>query len=592
MSRTTGRALAAALLLLACAKETRSLVPIDIRGPASADLAEVTAEIGRAGASLSRRTLPWNVGRGETLKMGIYLPSTVTGPVEVGAVATDKGGRRFASSARSTIPVEPGKAAAVVTLVLEPSEAPPDGGATSDGGTTSDGGAADAAPPADAGDASSGTEGGSPPPELTWRMPENIEKDIIAPSFDPGIAIHPTQGHLLVAWRETGAVKVSRYDAGTKMWAAIRTLDDRGAPASDIHVLYSASGQAMVLWYLDPNSAPLRGVWASRSTDGGTTWSPPLRLHDGPARYSLDAAISQAGDVRVVWDEADSLVDFITLWSAAFKAATGTWINVAAVAPPSNYIVEHAPRVAMEAGGAGAIAYLDPTTDSEFRVRGLSFNATDPLPQPDLIGTSMEGTQNPTVAVAPGGKRVVAMWTQGFVSGEELWMNERAGGAWKGPTRLVQGTVRTPALAIDKAGTVTAVWTQYLVNGKANVVSARQPAGQGWSAPMPLETTNLATFAEDRPHAALGVDGQGNVHAAWTRRTAEADPAAFPIVVRSFLAGAWQPEVVLDIKNNLRFSDPRIAVADSGAAALSTVITDPMRTGAADAYNTLVSFFR
>ena len=37
---------------------------------------------------------------------------------------------------------------------------------------------------------------------------------------------------------------------------------------------------------------------------------------------------------------------------------------------------------------------------------------------------------------------------------------------------------------------------------------------------------------------------------------------------------------------------PKIAVAESGAAALSTVITDPMRTAAPDAYNTLVSFFR
>jgi hypothetical protein len=123
VKRSAARLLGTAgLVALACAsKESRSLVPIDIDGPADADISNVTVSVRQGGNELATRTLTWKGARTDTLKIGIYLPSSIKGDVIVGAVATATGGRRFGSGDPPvTAAVASGKVAGLVKLSLRP----------------------------------------------------------------------------------------------------------------------------------------------------------------------------------------------------------------------------------------------------------------------------------------------------------------------------------------------------------------------------------------------------------------------------------------------------------------------------------------
>jgi hypothetical protein len=591
-----------ALLALACAKEaeTRSLVPVDLEGPADADLDEVEVRVGHGDAVIASRTLAWKVGRGETMQVGIYLPASEKGSVDVTATAHDGKNHQFVGAPARTS-VASGQVAALVTLVLRASAASsPDGGASDrmEGGAGGDAkpedmATADAKPADTAGDTSPSPD--APPAGRRWGPLANVENDALAHSGPAAVAIHPSQGHVLVAWPEEAAIKLLRYDGGTATWGSPKLLDTHGSIGyTSLQVVFAANGHAMVLWSLDPNTPGQRGVWASRSTDAGVTWSMPVRLHDGPARYSVEAGISQTGVVRVLWEEAAALNDYTTAWSAVFNPGTGTWTNVAAVAPPRNVTGELSSRLAMDASGAGVLVFIDAASAADItsNLWATAFTGTDTLAAPKLLAshTGSFGLYQPEVAVAPGGKRAVVLADEAAGGNEEMWMYELDNGAWKPRVRLVSaGYARRPSLVIDTAGVTTAAWSQPVSGSGTNVLSARHVPGQGWSAPTPLETSDQAD-GNYAPEPQLGVDGAGNVHATW-RRFADAQTGTAPAVLRSYTGGQWQPELVFDLKPGQLFVGPTLAVADNGLAAMATVLADP-KGGDANGYNVFVTLFR
>ncbi len=588
----------ALLLLIACSKETRSLVPIDITGPADVDLATVSASVSQSGSELSRRMLPWSAGRGGTLKIGIYLPSTVAGTVEVAVSATDLAGAAYDSGPAARVEVASGKAAPVVAMSLQRrggvaspvdggADAAPGGGPPADAAVAptppSDGSAVDA-PPAD----------GAAPAGRRWEPLTNLENDLLNPSYEPSVAIHPTRDHVLVAWWETAAIKVRRYDASTRTWGNVQTLEDRGKPEG-VQVAISASGGALAVWR-QTDEARL-GIWASHSGDSGATWSPPARVHDKRVDFELQLAMADSGDARAVWEEAEFLNSEHVVWSAAFSGTTGAWLPATAVAPSGPVICltyGHQPRIAMDGAGVGMIAWKDEAApaqgqDNDEVIYGVPFKGAEPLPRAQLVATDPISKTYPVPAVAPGGGRSFVLWVR---YSEGLWQNEYDGVAWKGPTRIATGDPRSPAIVIDRAGVATVAWSQPLAGGpKLNVVVTRSLAGQGWSAPTPLETTNLETDPNvgHPPSPSLGVDAEGNVQVAWRRQTTAA--GGYSAIVRSYRAGQWQPEVELAPRKDLSLSHPQIAVARSGAAALATDLLDPTRVDQ-EGFNVFVSLFR
>jgi hypothetical protein len=404
----------------------------------------------------------------------------------------------------------------------------------------------------------------------------------------------------VVAWSEGSAVKTKRWDAATKMWGDAKMVEDHGE-VNSITIGMGVNGHATLLWSLYPTSSNMaeQGLWASHSKDGGITWSPGKLVHNGPLYRGPALAVSRDGHARVAWEESPAGTN--SLWSASYDDVTGTWANVAMVKLGNNGYDRY-PKIVMDAQGAGLLVWLqgDPV-DTQDSTYGSSFAANQPLKAPQVLDTfTGNDTQAPAVAITSDGSKGVAIWVQRGSSTYDLVTSDFVGGAWKTPEKVMSfpSFVSDPALVLDQAATLTAVWSQPLTSGRSNLVAARRLAGQPWGAPTALETTNQAGgFTDQDPIPTAAADSAGNVFVAWSRKL-KPDPSAneseysFAIVTRRFSGGVWQPEVVLAMKDGLRASDPELAVAEDGRAALTFWYYDPGQTGDVDTFNTFAALFR
>ena len=106
-------------------------------------------------------------------------------------------------------------------------------------------------------------------PSLTWQPATNVEHDALNRSLDPAIAVEPLTENVFVAWRESGKVKVLRYDRKGGTWSAAKTLEDRGQ-SHGVGIGTDANGHIIVAWYQGARASDpaLPGVWVSHSSDG------------------------------------------------------------------------------------------------------------------------------------------------------------------------------------------------------------------------------------------------------------------------------------------------------------------------------------
>jgi hypothetical protein len=139
-------------------------------------------------------------------------------------------------------------------------------------------------------------------------------------------------------------------------------------------------------------------------------------------------------------------------------------------------------------------------------------------------------------------------------------------GGWFAPVNLsaagqdaiaVRGIDTGPHVGVDGQGNAVAVWTRS--NGTNTIVqAAARPAGGAWQAPVNLSAAGQNAGA---PHVA--VDGQGNAVAVWTRDTGTntiVQAAARPA------GGAWQAPINLPAADLSIASDPQVAVDAQGNA--------------------------
>jgi hypothetical protein len=405
-----------------------------------------------------------------------------------------------------------------------------------------------------------------------------------------------SKGNALVAWSESTSVKTRRYDAAAKTWGDTKTVES-GGEVNSLSLGMGANGHATVVWNHYPRSEmPLEsGPRASHSKDGGNTWSPPKLVHNGPMYHRAALAVSRDGHARMAWEESGMNIN--SLWSAHYNDSTGTWSDVALVKMGTDSY-DRQPKIAMDAQGGGLLTWIqdEAMQDSTF---GTSFAANQPLKaSQQLDNLTTDYTMSPAVAVTSDGSKGVAIWIHhsSGAAGYELATAEFAAGAWKAPEKFMTfpSFVSDPAVTIDQAATVTAVWSQPLTSGKVNLVSARRMAGQSWGAPAAIETANMSGgYTNEDPIPVMGLDSAGNVHVAWSRKlNADRMEFSFSIVTRRFSGGMWLPEQTLSMKPGLRASDPELAVGEDGRAAVAFTYYHPMGSMDPASYNTFAALFK
>jgi hypothetical protein len=604
--------LARVLVLLAlgagCGSSTkaRSLLPVDITAsPDVGTIAQVEVVITQGADTVTTKKLPWTAAAGQPLKVGLYLPDYVDGAVAVDANALDASDQVIGAATPQPATVHSGQTSEVVSLHIDrKGSSGGDGGVEPDGAVPPDGGVEpDGATVPDAGDAATNSDvppdAGAPdvPTGLTWGPAENLEHDSLSRSRQPNVAIDG-QGNVLVAWSEGTGIRTKRWDAATKMWGDAKMVENHG-DINTVSLGMGVNGHATIVWNQYPPSVmPTEaGLWASHSKDGGNTWSPPHLVHNGQMYYRAALAVSRDGHARAAWEESPTGSNTDSLWSASYDDVTGTWSNVAMVKLGNNSY-ERYPKIAMDAKGNGILVWIqgeDPSSDAS--TYGASFTVNQPLVNVQVLDTLMGfDTESPAVAMTSDGSKGVAIWVQTGNSGYDLDTADFVNGAWKAPEKMMSfpSFVSDPAVVLDQAATLTAIWSQPLTSGKSNLVAARRAAGQPWGAPTALETTNQAGgYTDEDPIATAGRDSAGNVFVAWSRKLKpDRMEFSFGIVTRRFAGGTWQPEQALAMKDGIRASDPELAVAEDGRAAIAFYYYDPNNTGDVDTFNTFAILFR
>ena len=193
-------------------------------------------------------------------------------------------------------------------------------------------------------------------------------------------------------------VATASADLGAS-WSAPMTVDD-GLANQDNQELTSAGAVAWILCEDDRLGASVRGIYAIRSTDAGTTWGTPRRLNLTTVAGSQPRLAAASGRVHACWLQNDALLfntssDNGLSWSSAAMSVQGA--QGGAVSAPS--MCSEADRVFMCYVRGGNAVWV-----SRFSPLGSIVQHV----QVDTTTTPSAQTSRSTVSTAPSANRTVS----------------------------------------------------------------------------------------------------------------------------------------------------------------------------------------
>lgn len=222
------------------------------------------------------------------------------------------------------------------------------------------------------------------------------------------------------------------------------------------------------------------------------------------------------------------------------------------------------------------------------RTNGLT-SSIEAAVRPRTAGAWGETTAIPGAAGAVAAARIVvdgagnatAVWRQEITTPtatRALMASTRAsGGSWTTPVTVATGLSANvaPAIGVDAAGTVTALWGAF-----PSTFTATLPRGGSWSAPVAF----TGASGNGALTAALAVAPSGAALAVWTTLASTPSAEYFVLAAARSALGVWSAPTVLSSGPGL-ITDAVAGIADDGsgiaawAQQLEVVITPPSTTG-------------
>jgi hypothetical protein len=316
-------------------------------------------------------------------------------------------------------------------------------------------------------------------------------------------------------------------------------------------IAVSPNGTVHVVWTGDESQ---KTVWTACSTDGGATFSAPVRVNDAvayPPSYSVfqpDISIGTDGTVYIVWfdyrawlsdSDFGSPIDVYLDKSTDNGTTWGTDV-LTSVGGSGTYPWHFQPYLAVDhqngnlyvafndldrygLGDPGDVSLarsIDGGTTFEPKVR------VDDLPS----GANVQQAWS-AIAVSPAGGDVYVAFEDSRGSSNDIRLMRSADhGVTFGASALVNadttGLQFSPTLAVTPAGAVCAAWFDWSTDADPttapfvnNILFARSPAGgAAFGSPVTVnDATMNADYGYDWPPR-LAVDLAGIVHATWFDR--------------------------------------------------------------------------
>ena len=161
----------------------------------------------------------------------------------------------------------------------------------------------------------------SPDGGRTWEPARAIHEAPTCPCCRTALALSP-DGALYASWRkiydgDVRDIAVMRSTDGGATWTApVKPRDDGwvfpGCPHAGPSMRVDRAGVVHIAWWTGREGAA--GVWYGRSTDGGATWAAtPIDTAGKSAPAHVQLAVNDSGAVVIAWDDGKAMLPSILL---------------------------------------------------------------------------------------------------------------------------------------------------------------------------------------------------------------------------------------------------------------------------------------
>jgi hypothetical protein len=268
-------------------------------------------------------------------------------------------------------------------------------------------------------------------------------------------------------------------------------------------------GHLHVVW--DDGTPGHYEIYYKKSTDGGTTWKPAVRLtRTSDSSFAPVIVVDGRDALHVVWHEYGGCIYYMCSSDEGATWSTAKIINT------TNDIAEY-PDIGVDSSGRLHVVWQGYTYLSAEQIyygsspdNGVSWATSQKL-------TSTAGKSYfPALAVTPGGSLFV-VWQDDTLGNFEIYFKRSldGGGSWKPGKRITatSGDSEYPDIAF--VGSVLHVVWDDNSSGKYEIYYKKSSnRGATWTA-----TKRLTKTAGDSVYPAIAVDGLGHLHVVWYDQT-------------------------------------------------------------------------
>lgn len=313
-----------------------------------------------------------------------------------------------------------------------------------------------------------------------------------------------------------GRVQYTRTIDGGVTWSAPVNLSTSGGSAQRPHIAVDGSGNLIAVWVRDDGNNDI--AQASRSTNSGVSWSTPVDLSlTGENAGSPRVAADGSGNIVAVWTRSDGSNQRI---QASRSTNGGASWSTPAYLSESGVASEH-PRVAIDdLGNAIAVWAYDPYAEVRVQASKLAVGSAS-WSAPVNVSAAGNSAATPQVAI-DGSGTAVAVWRYYGVDGTMIQSSRLASGgaSWSVPAQLsvYPGSSDNPQVAASGSGNAVAVWQQS--NGSNPIIRFSQSTdgGLSWTVPTELSEPGQSAITPE-----VAVDESGNAVALWRRSNGDND---------------------------------------------------------------------
>lgn len=353
------------------------------------------------------------------------------------------------------------------------------------------------------------TDGGA-----TFSTPINIS-NTSGFSFNPRLAVG-IAGNVNVVWEDdTPGNTVVMFSHSTNAGVTFTTpinLSNDSADSGSQQIAADTTGNIYVVWEHD--SLDL-GIFFSRSTDGGATFSAPLVLStNASGSFSPQIAVGLSGNITVVWEDDAQLTSDVS-----FSHSSNHGANFSVPESLSLHIGNSgSAQIATDANGNIDVVWINnsPGNFDIFFSRsadGITFSA------PKDISNASGLAQNPQIALDAKGN-INVMWQDNTPpdSNSDIYFARSADGGvtFSNPLNIsnTAGFSANPFLTMDARANINVAWEDNTPGNQDIFFSRSTDSGATFSVPLNLSSDAGLSLA---PY--IAADGNGNINAAWQDAT-------------------------------------------------------------------------